>query len=215
MSADVHEGAETPLVGAVAAVAGFATTLGMNTTDFSDRLQRPTQTAHGGLVAAAKRSESSEVASHQHPHPNAPSSGQLENMAQRMAKKTFEENLNDNLNKPAGRQSQTMARLRTQDSAKRAKRGRVCQITSATAHYVDDVSRTCLRGKFCLQSGPTPSSRSVLAPVALFYNVANGFRNLPSYTITNEPHRRRDEITGIGSGLSVAGKVSCHINLRE
>jgi hypothetical protein len=45
-----------------------------------------------------------------------------------------------------------------------------------------------------------------LAPVALFYNVANGFRNLPSYSIANEEHRRRDEITGLGSGFGVAGK---------
>lgn len=43
--------------------------------------------------------------------------------------------------------------------------------------------------------------------MALFYNVANGFRNAPSYIITNEKHRRRDEITGLGTGLEVAGKV--------
>jgi len=38
---------------------------------------------------------------------------------------------------------------------------------------------------------------------------------MPSYTITNEPHRRRDEITGIGSGLGVAGKVSFIIRGRR
>lgn len=52
----------------------------------------------------------------------------------------------------------------------------------------------------------TDMKRNV-APVALFYNVANGFRNFPSYTITNEEHRRRDQITGLGTGLGVAGKV--------
>ena len=46
-----------------------------------------------------------------------------------------------------------------------------------------------------------------IAPVAFFYNVANGFRNMPSYLITNEVHRRRDEIVGLGSGMGVAGKV--------
>lgn len=30
---------------------------------------------------------------------------------------------------------------------------------------------------------------------------------MPSYVITNEVHRQRDEIVGLGSGLSVAGKV--------
>jgi sterol 3beta-glucosyltransferase len=47
------------------------------------------------------------------------------------------------------------------------------------------------------------------APVAFFYNVANGFRNLPSYAIHNDPARRRDEITDFGSGCKLAGKVRC------
>lgn len=52
-----------------------------------------------------------------------------------------------------------------------------------------------------------------LAPVAFFYNVANGFRNMPSYLITNEVHRRRDEIVGLGSGMGVAGKVHEFLSL--
>ncbi|KAH3904265.1 hypothetical protein HBH56_237920 [Parastagonospora nodorum] len=183
----VHEGAEGPLVGAVAAVAGFAATLGTNTTDFSDRLRRPDKSESGRPTATAKSSESHE--SDVQPKPDTPSSGQLENMAQRMAKKRFEDDLNDNLRKPPGGQSMLFVKLRSQNCAKNSKQGRARQITSAAAQYTVDVSRTSLR-----------------APVAFFYNVANGFRNFPSYTITNEPHRRRDEITGIGSGLGVAGK---------
>ena len=52
----------------------------------------------------------------------------------------------------------------------------------------------------------TPTDK-LAAPVALFYNMANGFRNLPSYAIRNDPGRRRDEITGFGSGCKLAGKV--------
>lgn len=44
-------------------------------------------------------------------------------------------------------------------------------------------------------------------PVAFFFNTANGFRNLPSYTIANDPARRRDEITSFGSGCRLSGKV--------
>lgn len=55
-------------------------------------------------------------------------------------------------------------------------------------------------------------ANSEVAPVAFFYNVANGFRNMPSYLITNEVHRQRDEIIGFGSGLSVASTV-CPISL--
>ena len=43
-------------------------------------------------------------------------------------------------------------------------------------------------------------------PVALMYNLANGFHNMPSYSIWNVPVRRRDEITGLGSGFKTAAK---------
>jgi len=43
-------------------------------------------------------------------------------------------------------------------------------------------------------------------PVAFFYNVANGFHNLPSYGFWSTEVRRRDEITGLGSGVRTAGK---------
>lgn len=140
--------------------------------------------------------------------PDTPSSGQLENMAQRMAQKRFEDDLNDNLRKPPSNQSMLFAKLRTQNCAKNAKQGRARQITSATAQFTVDVSRTSLRGECCDACHSISILQLAIAPVAFFYNVANGFRNLPSYTITNEPHRRRDDITGMGSGLGVAGKVS-------
>lgn len=86
----------------------------------------------------------------QRPQPDTPSPGQLEIMAQRMALKTYENSLKDNLKKPIGGQSRLLTRLRTQESAKKANQGRAQQITSATGHYVVDVSRTCLKGKSTL-----------------------------------------------------------------
>jgi hypothetical protein len=44
------------------------------------------------------------------------------------------------------------------------------------------------------------------APVALLYNLANGFHNMPSYSLCSVPVRRRDEISGLGSGLRTAAK---------
>ena len=44
------------------------------------------------------------------------------------------------------------------------------------------------------------------APVSFFYNLANGFNNAPSYIFHDETVRRRDAITGLGSGLKVAAK---------
>lgn len=46
------------------------------------------------------------------------------------------------------------------------------------------------------------------APVALFYNLANGFHNAPNFFFNDDTVRRRDNITGIKSGVKVAAKVS-------
>lgn len=43
-------------------------------------------------------------------------------------------------------------------------------------------------------------------PVAFFYNIANGFHNVPSFLFDDHSVRRRDDITGFGSGVKVAGK---------
>ncbi|KAL3419219.1 glycosyltransferase family 28 domain-containing protein [Phlyctema vagabunda] len=44
------------------------------------------------------------------------------------------------------------------------------------------------------------------APVAFFYNVANGLHNFPSYVLHDDTVRRRENITGLGSGAKVAAK---------
>ncbi|CZT44006.1 uncharacterized protein RSE6_04126 [Rhynchosporium secalis] len=43
-------------------------------------------------------------------------------------------------------------------------------------------------------------------PVAFFYHVANGFHNAPSFFLSDDTVRRRDNITGFGSGIKVASK---------
>lgn len=45
------------------------------------------------------------------------------------------------------------------------------------------------------------------APVALFYNVANGFHNAPNFVLSDHTVRRRDNITGFQSGVRVAAEV--------
>ncbi|KAG0646157.1 glycosyltransferase [Hyphodiscus hymeniophilus] len=44
------------------------------------------------------------------------------------------------------------------------------------------------------------------APVAFFYQLANGFHNAPSFIFHDDTVRRRDNITGFGSGVKVAAK---------
>jgi hypothetical protein len=139
---DVHEGAEAPIVGAVAAVAGFASSIGTNTADFSDRLKKPKP---GEILAAAEKA-SDIRALDEKLHRTTPNAGQLEILAQRMARKTCDDNLAANLRTPQDLQSQMLVRLRTQDNAKRAQQGRAHQIACATGRYTTDVSRTCLKG---------------------------------------------------------------------
>ncbi|KAK6582030.1 hypothetical protein PZA11_005727 [Diplocarpon coronariae] len=43
-------------------------------------------------------------------------------------------------------------------------------------------------------------------PVMLFYNLANGFHNAPSFFLFDDTVRRRDKITGFGSGVKAASK---------
>lgn len=45
------------------------------------------------------------------------------------------------------------------------------------------------------------------APVAVFYNVANGFHNAPNFMFNDHTVRKRDNISGFRSGVKVAGKV--------
>lgn len=52
----------------------------------------------------------------------------------------------------------------------------------------------------------------MIAPVAFFYNLANGFHNAPSFIFHDTTVRRRDKIRGLESGVEVAAKVSYTIS---
>lgn len=139
----MHEGAEAPIVGAIAAVGGFASSIGTNTADFSDRLKKPNP---GDPLAAAEKASNIRDLDEKL-HRTTPNAGQLEKLAQRMARKTCDDQLAANLRTPQDLQSEMLVRLRTQDDAKRAQQGRAQQIACATGRFTTDVSRTCLKGE--------------------------------------------------------------------
>lgn len=182
----VHEGAESPAVGAVAALSNYVQTLVTDTSEFKARLKKKEDTPADTKTERTRKH-------HHRKHEDEEnqlkrlSSAQLESIAWRMALRTYEDDLRNNFEKP--KRNPRLAQIHDRIIAKKGNRGRPHQIMSATAHYAGDITKTSLQ-----------------APVNFWYNVANGFRNAPSYTIKNEPHRRRDEITGLGSGLGVAGK---------
>jgi sterol 3beta-glucosyltransferase len=141
---DIHEGAEFPVVGAIAAAAYFFSTVGTNASDFSARLKRKPAPVQQQLLAetgyeAEKRDSQSESISRL-------SSVQLEKLATRMAHKIYAADGNDNLNKAPVLHGP--ARLHALRANKKTERGRAHQIASATAHFAVDLTKTGLKSKF-------------------------------------------------------------------
>ncbi|KAH9873124.1 hypothetical protein J1614_005521 [Plenodomus biglobosus] len=142
----VHEGAESPTIGAIAAVSGTFASVATATSDFSERLKRrgiPVQS-----TAQLQRNREGEEAEDEQTGHKRPSSTQLETMAWRMAMKTYEANVHDNFEKPPV--NPRLAKLQAGIAEKKAKRARAHQIVSATAHYGKDLTNTGLQGEFHL-----------------------------------------------------------------
>ncbi|KAJ8118746.1 hypothetical protein OPT61_g357 [Boeremia exigua] len=178
-----HEGAEAPFVGAIAAFGGFVSSVGTATTEFSNRLKKRSEREDIEALARIVTNGAEEELDRK----KGITSKQFNHLAYRIAKKSCEEDPAKNFTKPQARPG--LVAIRKKVAEKKARGGRGFQIASATSHYVCDLG-----------------AASAQAPVALFYNMANGFRNLPSYAIRNDPARRRDEIKGFGSGCKLAGK---------
>jgi sterol 3beta-glucosyltransferase len=138
---DTHEGAEGPLVGAVAAFGGFVASLGTDTADFSLRLKRrPRNTDAEALTRLVSNDDQGEISLKK-----GITSKQFHHLAYRMAAKSYEDDFAHNFRKPRSRPA--FAAMRERVAAKKAKGGRGFQVTSATAHYVCDLTATGAKGK--------------------------------------------------------------------
>ncbi|KAK1975194.1 glycosyltransferase family 28 domain-containing protein [Colletotrichum cereale] len=212
----VDEGAEHPIIGLVAAVAGFFTAVGTATSDYSERLHNPRPSVRlrrteidlvarpgRGKAAEEESSTTSEASAElkgdgeanaadghlqQVARGNTLTPSQMNSIAIKMATKSLRcanpaaELALDDLTK-RGRRKKSVV------SVDKRQRSRPMEVTRATGRYGIEVAKAGLK-----------------APVAVFYNVANGFHNYPSYGFAGHEVRRRDEITGLGSGLRTAGK---------
>ncbi|KAI8206162.1 Sterol 3-beta-glucosyltransferase UGT80B1 [Colletotrichum sp. SAR 10_65] len=213
----VDEGAEHPLIGLVAAVSGFFTAIGIATSDYSQRLHahpereapqdiEPTPDLQGQAQQEREKSvgEGTDTTSDQQTdntitqtqdgnlkcvvRENTLSPSQMNTIALKMASKSLQ-NADPHaeiamLEKtPEGRRKSSVVKYQ------KRQRGRAKEVARATGRYGLEVAKAGLK-----------------APGAVFYNVANGFHNYPSYGAFSHDVRRRDEITGLGSGLRTAGK---------
>ncbi|GKU13175.1 unnamed protein product [Fusarium langsethiae] len=197
----VDEGAESPAIGAIAAVSGFAAAIGTATSDYTERLRnsphpgtarrrssiglRKFPTTEDGTMDPRLRSQKG---------PRDVTQADMEALAQKMASKTLygaEPAFSAaRLCRPVSEAHQD--RKNSWRARERGSNGRVFYVTRVTGKYACDLAAATAR-----------------APVAFFYNVANGFHNAPS-NVFDIDVRRRDEITGLGSGVRTAGKEFCY-----
>jgi hypothetical protein len=138
---DTHEGAEGPMVGAVAAFGGLMAGLGTDTTEFSHRLKKKED--HASVEALARTVTNGEEEAFD--PKKGITSKQFNHMAYRMAKKSYEEDPMKNFTKP--RSSPNFIAIRRKVAEKKAGGGRGYQIASATSHFVCDLSVTGAKGE--------------------------------------------------------------------
>ena len=117
-----------------------------------------------------------------------------------MAVKSYEKDPTQNLSKPQGQPCGKKSPQRRQREDKGSRSQALLRIMFLPLPQRAPEVGLRKRGKQPLTTA--------IAPVALFYNLANGFLNLPSYDIRNDANQQRDEVKGFGSGCKLAGKVS-------
>ncbi|KAH7184107.1 hypothetical protein BKA60DRAFT_613781 [Fusarium oxysporum] len=192
----VDEGAEHPIVGAVASASNFVITLGTAASDFSQRLKnRPRWSSRDNKAILPQMSWYNTNRDLTNPTHNgilkdsirlAPT--EIENFAHKMATKSL---LTGEIPTPETKRVPTLHERRkaTWKAQEQGPRGHMFYIMHITGRFAADVTKAGLK-----------------VPVALVYNVANGFHNYPSYTGNAVEVRQRNEITGLGSGACTAGR---------
>ncbi|KAI0133778.1 glycosyltransferase family 28 domain-containing protein [Xylariales sp. AK1849] len=197
----VDEGAEDPLIGAVAAFSGLFMDAGTAIVDYSHRLKNTTtekrrRPSISQLVGEKSDAQAAPTNHNSNTHgtqsgTNGPdmSVKQLEIIALKVAKRSRVVREEVYIGDGSGSTPSQTTGVVDWIISDKSEHGRAYRVTRASGRFVADLTKAGLK-----------------APVALFYNVANGFHNRPSYSFSGSSVRRRDEITGFASGFKVAGK---------
>ncbi|EEU35308.1 uncharacterized protein NECHADRAFT_99796 [Fusarium vanettenii 77-13-4] len=191
----VDEGAEHPVIGAIAAASGFVSAVGTATADYSKRLKAPTpvrprrRSSVGGKNFPLPGDEETHIGVlGDVVGPDSLTPTDMRVVAQKMAEKSLcTAYPSAAIVRPAA--SIHQKHKKAWKSHEQGRYGRGYYVTRVTGRYACDLAKAAAK-----------------APVAFFYNVANGFHNVPSYGWAGVDVRRRDEITGLGSGIKTAGK---------
>lgn len=176
----VDEGAEHPLIGMAAAASGLVRDVATATSDYADRLKGRTRRRANSVATLPGHERSSlELEPIESVALDDPSRI-INNATPKDMQKVVRGKVRKSLN--------TLG-LATNPLMKPRNKRRIPFVARATGRYGIELSKAGLK-----------------APVAFFYNIANGFHNFPSYMYASVDVRRRDEIIGLSSGLKVAGK---------
>lgn len=208
----VDEGAEHPVVGVAAAFTGLISSIVTATTDYTQALKHrppPRSSEHemtsqsfpqpanleAGLdegnsadshMDGTKKHEGGYLESALAAHIFTPM--EMELTAKKLAEKSLV-NAEADIKKTQRQPTFHDKRKASWKAHEQGSNGRFYYVARATGRYVSDLTTAGLK-----------------APVAFFYNMANGFHNYPSYGFWGVEVRRRDHITGFGSGVRTAGK---------
>ncbi|KAM0268248.1 hypothetical protein ACHAQH_010016 [Verticillium albo-atrum] len=215
----IDEGAEHPIIGVVAATAGFFTALGVATSDYSRRLKArpnaltekvstssPTPPSPPKATTDAEKADRDSAPTDSEPADSVPAPAPTMNQDDELCApgRVTQAQMEAIAHKMATKtlrkgehidlaypRAQTSHEKRKASWAMReqGKYGRAFYVTRATGRYAANLTKIGLK-----------------APVAMMYNIANGCHNYPSYGNVGIPVRPRDQITGFGSGLKAAGK---------
>jgi hypothetical protein len=150
---DTHEGAEAPIVGTIAAISGLISGLATDTQDFSHRLKkrpRPSDIEAPSSPSVQTADDPTSTPKSSTKPPLSPH--HLNNMAWRMAVKTFDDDNLRNFHEPPKNPNRNLAIMREKIAKRKARGGRAYQIASATAHYVGDVAATSAKGESVFHS---------------------------------------------------------------
>ncbi|KAJ1325414.1 sterol 3beta-glucosyltransferase [Microdochium nivale] len=177
----VDEGAESPIVGGVAAFAYMFGSIGYYTGCYADALHaiRESRRAVADPEKAAFYNDKPSIFAS---GPGAVAPRHMEKFAKKVSARshqaaTFVES-------PDGGYEVTRDPV-----SSKPKRGPAELTARASGRYALNLSKAAAK-----------------LPGSFFYNVANGWRNLPSYVFRDVEPRRRGEVTGLRSGLKVSGK---------
>ncbi|KIW01832.1 uncharacterized protein PV09_06683 [Verruconis gallopava] len=186
----VDEGAEHPIIGIIATGTNFIRAIDGAVTHFKRRAIRPELVTNDLEKSKIRKASVVQIEPEEWQAGEEITNRQIEQLARRIARKTRRERAYDSIRAKIDENLAEDRHKPTVPFYKEEKpHSRPVEVTIATGELVGELTLAVIS-----------------IPMWLMYNLANGFHNIPSYSLWSVPVRRRDEITGLGTGLRTAGK---------